>query len=80
MQLIESPAVTVSRYCLWLCRAVCLDPDHSHESSDNYLCFYFQRFCEMATKTGMDIFRVFDSLNYLPNLMVGVEAAGNAGN
>ena len=34
----------------------------------------------MATKTGMDIFRVFDSLNYLPNLMVGVEAAGNAGN
>lgn len=27
----------------------------------------------------MDIFRVFDSLNYLPNLLLGVEAAGKAG-
>jgi len=27
----------------------------------------------------MDIFRVFDSLNYVPNLVLGMEAAGNAG-
>lgn len=27
----------------------------------------------------MDIFRVFDSLNYIPNIIVGMEAAGNAG-
>ncbi|XP_027489193.1 pyruvate carboxylase, mitochondrial-like [Corapipo altera] len=27
----------------------------------------------------MDIFRVFDALNYVPNLLLGVEAAGNAG-
>ena len=27
----------------------------------------------------MDVFRVFDSLNYLPNLLVGMEAVGNAG-
>ena len=27
----------------------------------------------------MDIFRVFDSLNYVPNLLLGVEAAGAAG-
>lgn len=27
----------------------------------------------------MDIFRVFDSLNYLPNLKLGMEAAGKAG-
>jgi len=27
----------------------------------------------------MDIFRVFDSLNYVPNLVLGVEAAGKAG-
>ena len=27
----------------------------------------------------MDIFRVFDSLNYIPNLLLGVEAAGSAG-
>ena len=33
----------------------------------------------MAVKSGMDIFRVFDSLNYMPNLLVGMEAAGKAG-
>ena len=28
------------------------------------------KFCEKAHQNGMDIFRVFDSLNYLPNLQV----------
>ncbi|XP_023217737.1 pyruvate carboxylase, mitochondrial-like isoform X1 [Centruroides sculpturatus] len=37
------------------------------------------KFCELAKQCGMDIFRVFDSLNYLPNLMLGMEAAGKAG-
>ncbi|XP_032571408.1 pyruvate carboxylase, mitochondrial isoform X2 [Drosophila sechellia] len=37
------------------------------------------KFCELAVQTGMDIFRVFDSLNYLPNLILGMEAAGKAG-
>lgn len=37
------------------------------------------RFCELAVKEGMDVFRVFDSLNYLPNIHLGMEAAGNAG-
>lgn len=27
----------------------------------------------------MDIFRVFDALNYLPNLTMGIEAAGKSG-
>lgn len=27
-------------------------------------------FCKLANKYGMDIFRVFDALNYLPNLQV----------
>ena len=27
----------------------------------------------------MDVFRVFDSLNYLPNIQLGMEAVGNAG-
>ena len=27
----------------------------------------------------MDIFRVFDSLNYLPNMILGMDAAGAAG-
>jgi len=27
----------------------------------------------------MDVFRVFDSLNYVPNMIVGMDAVGNAG-
>lgn len=38
-----------------------------------------RRFCEVAKENGMDIFRVFDSLNYLPNMLLGMEAAGAAG-
>lgn len=37
------------------------------------------KFCEVAKENGMDIFRVFDSLNYLPNMILGMEAAGKAG-
>ncbi|XP_072165898.1 pyruvate carboxylase, mitochondrial-like [Diadema setosum] len=37
------------------------------------------KFCEVAHKSGMDIFRVFDCLNYLPNLILGMEAAGASG-
>ncbi|XP_065159074.1 pyruvate carboxylase, mitochondrial isoform X3 [Atheta coriaria] len=37
------------------------------------------KFCELSVQCGMDIFRVFDSLNYLPNLIIGMEAAGKAG-
>ncbi|KAF0852605.1 mitochondrial pyruvate carboxylase [Andalucia godoyi] len=37
------------------------------------------KFCDQAVKSGMDVFRVFDSLNYLPNLQLGIEAAGQAG-
>ncbi|XP_063042314.1 pyruvate carboxylase, mitochondrial [Engraulis encrasicolus] len=37
------------------------------------------KFCEVAKENGMDIFRVFDSLNYLPNMILGMEAAGAAG-
>nr|KAF6281726.1 pyruvate carboxylase [Pipistrellus kuhlii] len=36
-------------------------------------------FCEVAKENGMDVFRVFDSLNYLPNLLLGMEAVGSAG-
>ena len=39
---------------------------------------YF-RFCDLAVANGMDIFRIFDSLNYLPNMLLGVEAVGQAG-
>lgn len=33
------------------------------------------KFCELAKQSGMDVFRIFDSLNYLPNLTIGIEAA-----
>lgn len=36
-------------------------------------------FCKIAKERGMDVFRVFDSLNYVPNLVVGMEAALKAG-
>ncbi|ROL47922.1 Pyruvate carboxylase, mitochondrial, partial [Anabarilius grahami] len=37
------------------------------------------KFCEVAKENGMDIFRVFDSLNYIPNMLLGMEAAGAGG-
>jgi len=37
------------------------------------------KFCDLAVKSGMDIFRVFDSLNYVPNLTMGMDAVGKAG-
>ncbi len=37
-------------------------------------------FVRHAAQSGMDIFRVFDSLNYLPNLQVAMEAIGNTPN
>lgn len=37
------------------------------------------RFTKQAVKSGMDIFRVFDSLNYMDNLRVGMDAVGEAG-
>lgn len=36
-------------------------------------------FCRVAKEKGMDVFRVFDSLNYMPNLVVGMDAARKAG-
>uniref|UniRef100_A0A0G4HCF9 Pyruvate carboxylase n=1 Tax=Chromera velia CCMP2878 TaxID=1169474 RepID=A0A0G4HCF9_9ALVE len=37
------------------------------------------KFCDEAVKRGMDIFRVFDSLNYVENLKLGIDAVGSAG-
>lgn len=45
----------------------------------NYSDNVVYRFCELAYKHGLDIFRVFDSLNYLPNLKVGMDAARQSG-
>jgi len=45
----------------------------------NYPDNVVYKFCEQAKKSGIDIFRVFDSLNYVENLKLGVEAAAAAG-
>merc|ERR1719296_418399 len=45
----------------------------------NYPDNVVHKFCNQAHKSGVDIFRVFDSLNYLDNLKLGVDAAGSAG-
>jgi len=43
------------------------------------VCVFHARFCKLAVRSGMDIFRVFDSLNYVPNMVLGMEAVGKAG-
>ena len=45
----------------------------------NYPDNVVHKFCKQAQASGIDIFRVFDSLNYLDNLKLGVDAAGSAG-
>jgi len=45
----------------------------------NYPDNVVYKFCKQAQNSGVDIFRVFDSLNYIENLQLGVDAAGAAG-
>lgn len=45
----------------------------------NYPDNVVYKFCDLAVQHGMDIFRIFDSLNYLPNIILGMEAVGKAG-
>eukprot|EP01060_Flectonema_neradi_P005716 TRINITY_DN1382_c0_g2_i1.p1 TRINITY_DN1382_c0_g2~~TRINITY_DN1382_c0_g2_i1.p1 ORF type:complete len:1187 (+),score=335.52 TRINITY_DN1382_c0_g2_i1:61-3621(+) len=36
-------------------------------------------FCKHANEAGVDVFRVFDSLNYTPNMVLGIDAARKSG-
>jgi len=45
----------------------------------NYPDNLVHEFCKQAKTSGIDIFRVFDSLNYIENMKLGVDAAGGAG-
>ncbi len=45
----------------------------------NYPDAVVRRFVEHAVECGMDIFRIFDSLNYVPNLLPAMEAVLNDG-
>lgn len=33
-------------------------------------------FCDMAAKSGMDVFRIFDALNYFENMKISMDAVG----
>ncbi|GMT10465.1 hypothetical protein PFISCL1PPCAC_1762, partial [Pristionchus fissidentatus] len=37
------------------------------------------KFCDLAVKSGMDVFRLFDCLNYVPNFIFRIEAAAEVG-
>lgn len=45
----------------------------------NYADNVVYKFCKEAQQSGIDVFRVFDSLNYIENLKLGVDAAGKSG-
>ena len=45
----------------------------------NYPDNAVHKFCDVAVRHGMDVFRVFDSLNYVDNLKLGIDAVGGAG-
>ncbi len=45
----------------------------------NYPDNVVRRFCKMAVDRGLDIFRIFDALNYLENMKLGIDAVGEAG-
>lgn len=38
-----------------------------------------KRFTKLAYEHGIDVFRIFDSLNYLENMKLGIDAVGEAG-
>jgi len=45
----------------------------------NYPDNVIYEFCKMSVEHGMDVFRVFDSLNYVPNIVLGMDAVNKAG-
>ena len=45
----------------------------------NYPNNLVQKFCKEASKSGVEIFCIFNSINYIDNLKLGGDAAGSAG-
>jgi len=45
----------------------------------NYADNVIDKFCKLAVEYGVDVFRIFDSLNSLDGLKVGIDAVGSAG-
>jgi pyruvate carboxylase len=45
----------------------------------NYPDNVVKRFCAVARREGIDVFRIFDCLNWIENLKLGIDAVGEAG-
>ena len=45
----------------------------------NYTNNIVHKFCKLASKSGVDVFCVFNSLNYIDNLNIDVDVVGSAG-
>lgn len=45
----------------------------------NYPDNVVKRFVRLSAERGIDVFRIFDALNYVENLKLGIEAVGEAG-
>src|SRR5947209_19565259 len=45
----------------------------------NYPTNVVRRFVQEAAAAGIDLFRIFDSLNWVPAMVPAIEAAGDAG-
>ena len=54
-------------------------PFSQHFRYTSYPDNVVHKFCKLSVEHGMDVFRVFDSLNYLPNIQLGIDAVGQAG-
>ena len=46
---------------------------------NNYPNNVVHKFCKQASKSGVDLFCIFDSLNYTKELNISVDAASSAG-
>jgi pyruvate carboxylase len=51
----------------------------SFQSTFDELTRFSLQFSRLAVENGLDIFRVFDSLNYIENMRLGIDAAKKAG-
>jgi len=49
------------------------------EADSISISYSSRQFSRLAVENGLDIFRVFDSLNYIENMRLGIDAAKKAG-
>jgi len=60
--------------CFYMSATFCISLTHRHV---DFVSIY--AFCKQAYESGIDIFRVFDSLNYIENMRLGIQAVVEGG-